>query len=63
MKKESEDEVLYFLANINGSEKTVKLPNEIKGKDVIDLMQEQSIHLQSHLKLSPFGFRLFTIRK
>ena len=63
MKKESEDEILFFLANINETEKTLQLPKEVDGKVVIDLMQEQSIHLQSHLKLSVFGFRLLVIKK
>jgi hypothetical protein len=55
--------ILFFLANINVTEKTVQLPKEVEGKVVIDLMQEQSIHLQSHLKLSAFGFRLLVIKK
>jgi glycosidase len=63
MKKESEDEFLFFLVNINESEKTLQLPKEVEDKVVIDLMQEQSIHLQIYLKLSAFGFRLLVIKK
>ena len=63
MKKESKDEILFFLANINETEKTMQLPKEVEGKVVIDLMQGQSIHLQSHLKLSAFGFHLLVIKK
>jgi len=62
-KKESDDEYLYFLANVNDQENGLQIPDEVEGKVVIDLMKGKSILIEDQLNLKPFEYRLLFIKK
>lgn len=59
-KKTTEDECLYFIANLNDQIKTIKLPAEMIDKKYDDLMEGKEIFLKNHVVINPFAFFMFS---
>jgi len=59
-KKTTEDECLYFIANLNDQIKTIKLPEEMIDRKYDDLMEGKEIFLKNHVVINPFAFFMFS---
>ncbi len=58
-RKEADGERLYLLANASAQARTIALPQELQGSQVVDALQEDGLRLAESILLPPYAFRLF----